>query len=88
MINSSSLKNIAPITMAWIVVVVFAVACFLVLEKFANVSHDAKEPTLIPQPIPYIGHLLGMLWKGSRYYTEIRSVPVDNGYTRPRSSLT
>lgn len=58
--------------MSLIVVVAIAVACYLLLEKFINIPHHAQEPSLIPQPIPYVGHLLGMLRDGSQYYAKIR----------------
>lgn len=58
--------------MSFIVVVAIALACWLLLEKFVNVPHNAQEPALIPQPIPYVGHLLGMLRDGSQYYAKIR----------------
>ena len=60
--------------MAWLIVLVIALTCWILLEKFLSLSHDAKEPPIIPQTLPYVGHLLGMLRHGSRYYTQIRSV--------------
>lgn len=74
--------------MAWILGVLLAVGCWLLLEKFSNIPHDAKEPPLIPQPIPYVGHLLGMLRHGSRYYTAIKSVPAHDGHEDRPKSLT
>lgn len=66
-------------TMAWFVATILAViTSLLLLGKFAHVSHDAKEPPLIPQTFPYVGHLFGMLQHGSRYYTQIRSVHVSD----------
>ena len=62
--------------MAWLMVLVIALSCWILLEKFLSLSHDAKEPPIIPQTLPYVGHLLGMLRHGSRYYTQIRSVLV------------
>lgn len=58
--------------MSLIVVVAIALACWFLLEKLINVPHNAKEPALIPQSVPYIGHLLGILRDGSHYYTKIR----------------
>ena len=33
-----------------------------------------KEPPLLDHPIPYIGHILGLLRHGTRYYEITRSV--------------
>lgn len=75
--------------MAWIVAIILTIGCWLLLEKSANISHNVKEPPLIPQSVPYVGHLLGMLRDGSRYYTKIRSVPSIDGYPkRTTKSLT
>ena len=60
--------------MAWLMVLVIGLNCWILLEKFLSLSHDAKEPPIIPQTLPYVGHLLGTLRHGSRYYTQIRSV--------------
>ena len=36
-----------------------------------------QEPPFVSSifPIPFIGHLLGLLWQRTGYYTNIRSVP-------------
>lgn len=34
--------------------------------------HSPKEPPLVAAPIPYIGHILGLLRHGTRYYQMIR----------------
>ena len=60
--------------MAWLMVLVIGLSCWILLEQFSSLSHDAKEPPIIPQTLPYLGDLLGMLRHGSRYYTQIRSV--------------
>lgn len=52
--------------------VVLAVAILLLLTYLATASHDRKEPPLIPQPIPYVGHMLELLRTGSSYYSKIR----------------
>lgn len=72
--------------MAWLIAFGIAFGCWLLLENYLNISHDAKEPPLIPQSVPYVGHLLGMLWDGSRYYTKIRSVSQGRG--SPSTYLT
>ena len=37
-------------------------------------QHDPREPPCIPKPIPYIGHLLGLIRHGTRYYAQVRYV--------------
>ena len=34
----------------------------------------ANEPPLVGSVIPYIGHILGLLWHGTRYFEIIRYV--------------
>jgi hypothetical protein len=41
------------------------------LERWLRMPYDAREPPLIVQPFPLLGHLLGMLRHGSHYYTRI-----------------
>jgi hypothetical protein len=60
--------------MAWPLFLAIVIACYFILDKFLNVSHVAKEPPLIPQPLPFIRHLLGILRHGSSYYFKISSV--------------
>lgn len=56
-----------------IVVGVFGLL-YSLLRYFTDVKKDSKEPPFIPQIIPYVGHLLGVLRYGPKYYDRIRSV--------------
>lgn len=49
-----------------------AVAGFVFLLRCQATKHDPREPPLIPQPVFWIGHLLGLIRKGSRYYANVR----------------
>ena len=60
--------------MVWLLALLFTFGCYVLLGKLVNVSHDANEPPLIPQGVPFVGHLLGLLQNGSHYYTKIQSV--------------
>lgn len=63
------------LTMSWYLYFAGGVACLLILlQKFKAIPCHPKEPPLIRQKIPYIGHLIGMLRDGSRYYTKMRHV--------------
>ena len=35
---------------------------------------SSNEPPMLPHPVPYIGHILGLLRHGTRYYQLTRSV--------------
>ena len=51
------------------------VGSFLGLSLFrrrGDAKTDAREPFNIPQKVPYVGHLIGMLQYGLRYFDMIR----------------
>lgn len=60
-------------TMMAVAAVVLALAIYLIRGYLMNSPHDPREPSLIPSPIPYVGHLVELLRTGSFYYTAIRS---------------
>ena len=35
-------------------------------------QYDPKEPPVLPQKVPFFGHILGLLQHGLKYYTVIR----------------
>ena len=45
-----------------------AVAVLLVLDRLITPQRFPNEPPVVPHLIPYIGHILGLLRHGSRYY--------------------
>lgn len=51
-----------------------AAAAWYALDYFWAPRLSPKEPPLLPHPIPYIGHILGLLRHGTRYYEMTRSV--------------
>ncbi len=51
-----------------------AAAAWYTIDYFCAPRLSAKEPPLLPHPIPYIGHILGLLRYGTRYYEMTRSV--------------
>ena len=60
----------------WLVMAMVAIGIiYLVLEHFLGISVDPKEPPLISSSIPYIGHVIGVLWNGSKYYSTLRYLP-------------
>lgn len=55
--------------------IVVLVACSSILylvKRYLELEHDPKEPPLMPQKIPYIGHVLGLIQHGLRYYTKLK----------------
>ena len=53
---------------------VVLVAAWYALDSFCAQTQYPNEPPLIPQTIPYVGHILGLLWHGTRYYGIVRYV--------------
>ena len=45
---------------------------YFLLPLLLGTKQDPKEPPSIPQPIPYIGHLLGIILYGTQYYDQVR----------------
>ncbi len=42
--------------------------CIFLSEKFWAPKHHVNEPPLVPQRIPYIGHVLGLFIHGMKYF--------------------
>lgn len=51
---------------------VVVVRYFILARKISK--GEVQEPPLIPPaiPLPFIGHILGLIWYGTAYYTNIR----------------
>jgi hypothetical protein len=49
-------------------------AVLYLLGRYLSPQHGQQEPLLIPQRIPYIGHVVGLARKGVTYYLDIRLV--------------
>lgn len=53
-----------------------AIAILLALlyafSRYQESQHDPKEPPFLPQKIPFIGHIIGMIQKKARYYVHLR----------------
>lgn len=45
---------------------------FMILAFFLSVKQDPREPPYIPQTIPWVGHLIQVIRKGTRYYDRVR----------------
>ena len=59
----------------WLLLVAAVVAAAsYALNHFYVPRLSAREPPLFPHPVPYIGHIIGLLRYGTRYYEMTRSV--------------
>ena len=53
-------------------VVAICVGLYYAITRFYQAKHDPREPPLLSQTIPIIGHVIGMLRKKGRYYVQLR----------------
>ncbi len=69
---SQDLPGMSPDASSWTVValVLVGLSCFFMRLRLPK--HDPQEPVLIPQAIPYIGHVLGIFKRGFGYYKVIQ----------------
>ena len=55
------------------IVLLFALsAVWLGLTFFFSPQPDSREPPVLRSSIPYIGHIIGLLRHGTRYYEQTR----------------
>lgn len=47
---------------------------FVVAKWLLHVDYDPREPPIIPHPIPYVGHIIGMFRHGAAYFDKIKCV--------------
>lgn len=52
-----------------VTVVALALATF---NYFLEPTYDPKEPPVIRQKVPYLGHIIGLLQYGMRYFEVLR----------------
>lgn len=65
------LNLVSSIAMVLLLASLFALSAIRLLEP----TYDPKEPPVLPQKIPYIGHILGLLQHGLNYYKKLRLLP-------------
>ncbi|KAH8799368.1 cytochrome P450 [Xylogone sp. PMI_703] len=59
----------------------FIVLLILSLIRYLSLEHDPREPPLIPQSVPIIGHLLGLHRHGVEYFNILRTRSSSSIYT-------
>ncbi len=67
-----NLPGISPDASSWTVVAVILAGVSYFFMRLRLHKHDPQEPALIPQAIPYIGHVLGIFKHGFGYYKVIQ----------------
>ena len=63
--NKSDIGNLLALSL-------LAPFLYLLLNNFLGTKRDPNEPPSIPQPIPFVGHLLGLIRHGTQYYAQVR----------------
>jgi hypothetical protein len=53
-------------------VVAGVIGLLLLLIQYLSPQHEDQEPHLIPQRVPYVGHVLGLARHGITYYLNTR----------------
>lgn len=43
----------------------------LALRRFTQYQHDPREPPVVPTRIPYVGHIVGLIRHGAKYFQMI-----------------
>ena len=65
-----------PMAGTFNLITLFSVAAALliwfVLDRRYAPKHSPREPPMVSSSIPYIGHILGLLQYGTRYYQKTR----------------
>lgn len=57
-----------------IILTVLIVVTWYILDYFYAPKLLINEPQLVPHSVPYIGHILGLLRNGTKYYEIMRYV--------------
>lgn len=66
------LSGIPPSTSLWISVTLVFVTGFVIFLRFLQPKHHSQEPAVIPQRIPYVEHLVGIIKHGLSYYQVVQ----------------
>ena len=69
---SSSLFEALPKHTSTAIFLLLVVALLVAISPRLSKKHDPREPPVIPQSIPYVGHLLGLLRHGEKYMQDLR----------------
>lgn len=63
----------ASLVSVFVGVLLLLVIVYVSLVSLFSPKYDPREPPVIPSLIPYVGHILGLLRYGQRYFEILRS---------------
>ncbi|KAJ9639925.1 hypothetical protein H2199_006158 [Coniosporium tulheliwenetii] len=69
-------------TTGGILLLAVVVVVILVSRRFMQYRHDPREPPVVPARIPYVGHIIGLIRYGGKYFQMI-----DENYKYPIYTL-
>jgi hypothetical protein len=77
--NDSSSMDIVQSSLGLVggsTVLLFALGVLIIVvlttRTILHVHYDPREPPIIPQSIPYIGHLIGIFRHGAAYFATVK----------------
>jgi hypothetical protein len=73
--DAVSLQALSHLSVISVMLTIF-IAVFYTITCALSPKFDSQEPPVIPQKIPFIGHVLGLARFGITYYLEVRLVIV------------
>lgn len=53
-------------------VAIVVLSLYLLYRQLPDRSQDQMEPPLVQHRIPFVGHILGMIWGKTEYYVQLR----------------
>lgn len=49
-------------------------AAIFLLNRKVLTMHEPREPPVVPASLPYVGHVIGIMWNKFNYYVQLRYV--------------
>lgn len=62
----------SSLTWGILIIATTVITVYFSIPYAFGVKYDDREPPAIKHPIPYVGHLLGLVWWGQHYFERIR----------------
>lgn len=67
---------------AFVGVLLLLIIVYVSLVYLFSPKYDPREPPIVSSFIPYVGHILGLLRYGQRYF-EILRLPINSSTNQP-----
>lgn len=61
-----------PFSAITILVLAAIIGLWYILDYLYAPRHSSGEPPVLPSSVPYVGHIIGLLRHGTRYYQTTR----------------